>query len=395
MRAEDVHLATMRVYTPPPGTPGAKSRFVLFLPPNKNPNSGQESNASSTPPPPPSQHSNRPTFNFATSYITTGPEPDCYELDMVNEAVENQIVVAERPKDASLSVHGSSVPYNSRARTTILTGRIKHECNLRPSFSETYRNQLRRRHLMHNIKSRQIKRIEETGVPRGGINRLSSGVGVGGGGAFSDLVVCILPFCLFRPVHWRRLQKTKSKPQKGFERMARIPRNQLLDQLFSHFRDTPHWGLRPLRDRTQQPEVYLKEVLSEIAFLHRSGEHNGMWELKDNFKDENVRDIRFYNSFWSTYISDFRSRLRMFLLAIYESHWVLRWNLTRIMMKMMMMMTWKKSHDFDFVSCFFLMWFHNRSIHNFMHALKYLQRYPYVLHLIYVTQMQFSCLSIL
>jgi transcription initiation factor TFIIF subunit beta len=71
--------------------------------------------------------------------------------------------------------------------------------------------------------------------------------------------------------------------------MARIPRNQLLDQLFGHFRDTPHWGLRPLRDKTQQPEAYLKEVLSEIAFLHRSGEHNGMWELKENYKDENVR----------------------------------------------------------------------------------------------------------
>jgi len=137
--------------------------------------------------------------------------------------------------------------------------------------------------------------------------------------------------------------------------MARIPRNQLLDQLFSHFRDTPHWGLRPLRDKTQQPEVYLKEVLSEIAFLHRSGEHNGMWELKDNFKDENVRDLRFYNSFRSAYISDFRSRLRMFQPAIQESRWALRWNLKRIMMKMKMTTTWKRSHDFDFVSCFFLM----------------------------------------
>jgi len=136
--------------------------------------------------------------------------------------------------------------------------------------------------------------------------------------------------------------------------MARIPRNQLLDQLFSHFRDTPHWGLRPLRDKTQQPEVYLKEVLSEIAFLHRSGEHNGMWELKDNFKDENVRDLRFYNSFWSAYISDFRSRLRMFQPAIQESRWALRWNLKKIMMKMKMTTTWKRSHDFDFVSCFSL-----------------------------------------
>ncbi|KAF5349725.1 hypothetical protein D9756_008950 [Leucocoprinus leucothites] len=267
--AEDVHLATIRVYTPPPDMPGAKPRFVLFLPPNKEPNGSQDSNGASGTPPP--QLPNRPGFNFTTSYATTGAEPDCYELDMVNEAVENQIVVAERPKDPSLSVHGANAPYNSRARTTILTGRIKHECNLRPSFSENYRKQMRERHLKYNTKQRQIRMIEDAGVGRGGINRLSSGVGIGSGGAFSDLV------------------KTKPKVSKGFERMARIPRNQLLDQLFSHFRETPRWGLRPLRDKTQQPEAYLKEVLSEIAFLHRSGEYNGMWELKDNYKDENIK----------------------------------------------------------------------------------------------------------
>ena len=30
-----------------------------------------------------------------------------------------------------------------------------------------------------------------------------------------------------------------------------------------------------------------------------------------------------------------------------------------------------------------------------MHVLKYLQRYPYVLHLIYVAQIQLSCFSVL
>jgi len=35
--------------------------------------------------------------------------------------------------------------------------------------------------------------------------------------------------------------------------------------------------------------VYLKEVLSEIAFLHKAGEYNGLWELKEIFKDEGVR----------------------------------------------------------------------------------------------------------
>ena len=70
--------------------------------------------------------------------------------------------------------------------------------------------------------------------------------------------------------------------------MARMPRNQLLDQLFALFRETPRWSIRPLREKTQQPEVYLKEVLSEIAFLHKSGEHNGLWELKEVFKDDGV-----------------------------------------------------------------------------------------------------------
>jgi transcription initiation factor TFIIF subunit beta len=72
--------------------------------------------------------------------------------------------------------------------------------------------------------------------------------------------------------------------------MARIPRNQLLDLIFNLFRDTPRWGIKPLREKTQQPEVYLKEVLSEVATLHRSGEFNGLWELKDNFKGDGVSD---------------------------------------------------------------------------------------------------------
>ena len=45
-----------------------------------------------------------------------------------------------------------------------------------------------------------------------------------------------------------------------------------LDQLFTLFRERPRWGIRPLREKTQQPEAYLKEVLAEIAFFHKSGE---------------------------------------------------------------------------------------------------------------------------
>ncbi|KAF7377774.1 hypothetical protein MSAN_00200700 [Mycena sanguinolenta] len=251
-------------YTPTLSLAGAL-RMFLFLPPNTDPSKNQ------TPPP---QNPNRPHFAHSTSYaVDGGAEPDCYELDMVNDNVDNQVVIAERPKDPSLSISTSAAAAtpNTRARTTILTGRIKHDCNLRPALTASYRRQMRDRHLKYNTPTRQIMRIEDSGIVggRGAVNRLTSGVSVGADGAFKNMV------------------KTKPKAAKGqFERMARIPRNQLLDLIFQLFRDTPRWGIKPLRERTQQPEVYLKEVLSEVAFLNKTGEYASLWELKDTFKDE-------------------------------------------------------------------------------------------------------------
>ncbi|KAJ7251242.1 hypothetical protein C8J57DRAFT_1666269 [Mycena rebaudengoi] len=51
------------------------------------------------------------------------------------------------------------------------------------------------------------------------------------------------------------------------------------------FRDQPRWGIKPLRECTQQPKVYLKEVLSEVAFLIKTGEFSSLWELKEMYKD--------------------------------------------------------------------------------------------------------------
>jgi transcription initiation factor TFIIF subunit beta len=188
--AEDVHLATIRVYSEAIGASGKKPRIVLFLPPN-SPNNSQPGSQSPNP--------NRPVFNNSLSYPSSVSEPDSYELDMVNDAVDNQMVVAERPKDSL--PNQDSGPINPRARTTILTGRIKHDCNLRPVFTESYRRQMKERSKKYNTPHRQIKMIEEAGVSggRGGINRLSSGVGVGSGNAFESLIVRSLPFVFLVP----------------------------------------------------------------------------------------------------------------------------------------------------------------------------------------------------
>merc|ERR1711939_350493 len=43
-----------------------------------------------------------------------------------------------------------------------------------------------------------------------------------------------------------------------------------------------------LRAHTQQPEVYLKEVLADIATLNRRGPYAGMYNLQDSYKQRSA-----------------------------------------------------------------------------------------------------------
>ncbi|KAH8991255.1 transcription initiation factor IIF, beta subunit-domain-containing protein [Lactarius akahatsu] len=221
--AEGVQLAKIRIYDVPPG---AAPRIVVLVPSDD------------------------------------GEGDDIYELDMVNQDVHNQVVVAERAKAPTGT---------GRARTTIMTGKVKHECNLRPRMTGRYERRLTARGAAaKNEKAVRVGLMDGARAGRGGGKMLSSGISSAAG--FADLT------------------RTKVKPQKGqYERMARMPRNQLLDSLFSLFREREQWPIKLLREKTQQPEVYLKEVLSEIATLHRSGEFNGTWELMPSFKGDGVR----------------------------------------------------------------------------------------------------------
>lgn len=58
----------------------------------------------------------------------------------------------------------------------------------------------------------------------------------------------------------------------------------LLD-LFQYYK---YWGLRELKKKTNQPDAYLREVLNEIATLWKSGDLNGKWELKAEFKERDA-----------------------------------------------------------------------------------------------------------
>lgn len=142
--AEGVQLAKIRIYDVPAG---AAPRIVVLVP------------------------------------SEDGGDDDIYELDMVNQDVHNQIVVAERAKAPTGA---------GRARTTIMTGKVKHECNLRPRMTGRYERRLMERGAAAYDRSVRVGLMDGARAGRGGGKMLSSGVTSAAG--FADLAVSVPRF---------------------------------------------------------------------------------------------------------------------------------------------------------------------------------------------------------
>lgn len=132
---------------------------------------------------------------------------------------------------------------------------------------------------------RTVKMLD---VDQGMANRLASGIGMAGvKGRVSSFVVRPPPSC---PTCSQLSQKAKpSASQNADLRAARIPQNELIDLLFTHFERSPYWTLKALKEHVRQPETYLKETLLQIAQLLKRGPYVGMWTLLDTFKSGGVK----------------------------------------------------------------------------------------------------------
>ena len=78
------------------------------------------------------------------------------------------------------------------------------------------------------------------------------------------------------------MNKIGKKSQKL--KAARIPENELLDQISKCFQSYTFWSLKSLIHEIRQPEQYLKQTLERVAVLIRSGRHAGLWQLKSDLK---------------------------------------------------------------------------------------------------------------
>lgn len=78
--------------------------------------------------------------------------------------------------------------------------------------------------------------------------------------------------------------KAQKKDIKLDGKAVRIERSALLDILFKLFEEYPYWSLKGLKERTKQPEVYLREVLDSMAVLNKSGPYAMKYSLQQEYK---------------------------------------------------------------------------------------------------------------
>ncbi|KAF2674244.1 hypothetical protein BT63DRAFT_474013 [Microthyrium microscopicum] len=94
-------------------------------------------------------------------------------------------------------------------------------------------------------------------------------------------------------VAFGKAQKTKAPEFKS----QRIEEAQLLDMLSRKFAQFKYWPLKALKEETRQPEAYLREVLSKIAVLVKTGQAANTWTLKSsaalavNYNDEDLDQL--------------------------------------------------------------------------------------------------------
>lgn len=142
-------------------------------------------------------------------------------------------------------------------------GKVFNECNVQPSLADpNYFKVLRERRKIQEDEPRpKVTFLEDTTAVANEALR---------GGSASMFM---------------KAQKKEGKAS-GYSGSAadgkatRLEKEQLLDILFKLFESHPYWTLKGLKERTHQPEQYLKQVLDEIAILNKRGPYALTYQLK-------------------------------------------------------------------------------------------------------------------
>lgn len=148
-------------------------------------------------------------------------------------------------------------------KKTSLAGKIVHDCQIIPLKGDSkYSQMLSRRQNIGQEKERP-KVTFLTEIP--GVVQLQAGPSLTGKSTLMFL-------------------KSTANKNKGEGRAIRMPKKDLLDLLFRLFEEYEYWSMKGLKERTRQPETYLKESLELIANLIKKGPYTSKYNLKPEYK---------------------------------------------------------------------------------------------------------------
>ncbi|KAG0037274.1 hypothetical protein BGZ82_002819 [Podila clonocystis] len=187
--------------------------------------------------------------------------PKTYTLNMSTNQVSNTFVFTEPTGPHPKPPHAPGYP---TGKATSILATIKHECAVTPQpGSAEYREIMRERNIEAAKKGgRSVQYLGEStkADPQGQRGSMFlPGVGIRSG-------------FIQKKVKVQMDQKT-----------TRMPRNELMDMLFSAFEQYPYWSFKGLVEYVKQPQSYLKEVLSEICNFIKKGPYTAKYQLKPEF----------------------------------------------------------------------------------------------------------------
>lgn len=148
-------------------------------------------------------------------------------------------------------------------KKTTLYGKICHDCQIRPSITDNKYNQysMRKQNIQPAKERPKVVFLDE--IP--GVAQSNAGPSIKGKSTSVFL-------------------KSTQPRNKNEGRAIRMPKKDLLDLLFRLFEEYEYWSIKGLRERTKQPESYLKECLESIANLIKKGPYTSKYNLKPEYK---------------------------------------------------------------------------------------------------------------
>ncbi|KAG7663406.1 uncharacterized protein J8A68_003058 [[Candida] subhashii] len=149
-------------------------------------------------------------------------------------------------------------------KKTSLMGKIVHDCQIIPSRNDSKYGEilLNRQNITQGPPRPKVTLLNE--IP--GVIQSNAGPSIKG----SNTSVF--------------LKSTTSAKKNAEGRAIRMPKKDLLDLLFRLFEEYEYWSMKGLKERTRQPESYLKESLDSIANLIKKGPYTSKYNLKPEYR---------------------------------------------------------------------------------------------------------------